>query len=61
MQLRENPMQGFDVPHQLWRLRHAKRITDGEAELIMRSIAENVQTYDQVTEVRLSCSYPINY
>ncbi|KAK7676155.1 hypothetical protein QCA50_020866 [Cerrena zonata] len=47
----ENPMQGFDVPHQLWRLRHAKRISDGEAELIMRNIAENLQTYDQVTEL----------
>ena len=44
-------MQGFDVPHQIWRLRHAKRISDGEAELIMRNIAENVQTYEGVTEV----------
>ena len=47
-------MQGFDVVHQLWRLRHAKRMSDGEAELIMRTLSENVQTYDQVTEVRES-------
>ncbi|THH32077.1 hypothetical protein EUX98_g2113 [Antrodiella citrinella] len=46
-----NPMQGFDLAHQLWRLRHAKRMSDGEVELIMRTLAENVQSYDQVTEL----------
>ncbi|CCM03276.1 uncharacterized protein FIBRA_05404 [Fibroporia radiculosa] len=46
-----DPMQGFDVVHQLWRLRHTKKISDGEAELIMRSLAENVQDYDQVTQL----------
>ena len=49
--LATNPIQGFDVAHQLWRLRLAKRMSDGEAELIMRTIADNLQTYDQVTEV----------
>lgn len=46
-----SPIQGFDVSHQLWRLRHAKKMSDGEVELIMRTLAENVQTYDQVTEL----------
>ena len=49
--LATDPIQGFDVVHQLWRLRHAKKISDGEAELIMRTIASNLQTYDQVTQV----------
>ncbi|CAL1699526.1 unnamed protein product [Somion occarium] len=49
--LTTNPIQGFDAAHQLWRLRHAKRMSDGEAELIMRHLAENVQSYDQVTEL----------
>lgn len=46
-----SPIQGVDVSHQLWRLRHAKQMPDGEVELIMRTLAENVQTYDQVTEL----------
>lgn len=29
-------------------------MSDGEAELIMRIIADNLQTYDQVTEVRIA-------
>ncbi|KAI9067011.1 spindle pole body interacting protein [Trametes sanguinea] len=46
-----NPIQGFDLPHQLSRLRFAKSMSDGEAELIFRTIAENLHTYDQVTEL----------
>ncbi|KAH8101127.1 spindle pole body interacting protein [Cristinia sonorae] len=46
-----NPIQGFDVSHQLWRLRHAKRMSDGEIEMIMRSLSSSVQDYDQVTEL----------
>ncbi|PCH35230.1 spindle pole body interacting protein [Wolfiporia cocos MD-104 SS10] len=46
-----DPIQGFDVLHQLWRLRHAKKMPDGEAELIMHTLAENVQTYEQVTQL----------
>ncbi|EKM58113.1 uncharacterized protein PHACADRAFT_139764 [Phanerochaete carnosa HHB-10118-sp] len=50
--LRENsPIQGVDVSHQLWRLRHAKRMPDNEVELIMRTLAETVQAYDPVTEL----------
>jgi hypothetical protein len=46
-----NSFKGFDVLHQLFRLRYAKNISDDEVEVIMRTIAENVQTYDQVIEV----------
>ena len=44
-------MQGFDLVHQVWRLRNAKNMSDTEAELIMRTILENVQSYEQVVEV----------
>ncbi|KAI0656871.1 spindle pole body interacting protein [Cubamyces menziesii] len=46
-----NPIQGFDLPHQLSRLRFAKSMSDGEAELIFRTISENLHSYDQVTEL----------
>ena len=50
--LATSAIQGFDVSHQLWRLRHVKQMQDVEVELIMRAMAESVQTYDQVVEVR---------
>ncbi|KAH9947502.1 spindle pole body interacting protein [Amylocystis lapponica] len=46
-----NPIQSVDVSHQIWRLRHARKMSDGEAELIMRTLAENLHTYEQVTEL----------
>ena len=46
-----NPIQGVDIGHQLWKLRHSKRVSDREAVLIYRTLAENIQSYDQVTEV----------
>ncbi|KAI0090336.1 docking domain of Afi1 for Arf3 in vesicle trafficking-domain-containing protein [Irpex rosettiformis] len=46
-----NPIQGVDIAHQLWKLRHSKRMSEGEASLIYRTLAENTQTYDQVTEL----------
>ncbi|KAI0720675.1 mesa protein [Cerioporus squamosus] len=49
--LARNPIQGFDLAHQLSRLRYAKSISDGEAELIFRSLAECLHSYDQVTEL----------
>ncbi len=52
--LARNPIQGFDLAHQLSRLRYAKSISDGEAELIFRTLAECLHSYDQVTEVRPS-------
>lgn len=48
----QSPIQGIDVAHQLWKLRHAKHMSDSEMELIMRTLAENIHSYDQVTEVR---------
>ncbi|KAJ6594580.1 stabilization of polarity axis-domain-containing protein [Mycena capillaripes] len=44
-------IQGFDVSHQLFRLRNAKAMSDGEVSTIMRTLAENVKTYDQVVEL----------
>ena len=46
------PIQGFDLFHQLSRLRYAKTISDSEAEWIFRFMTENLHNYDQVTEVR---------
>lgn len=48
----QQAIQGFDVLHQLYRLRHNKNLPNAEAELIMRAFAENSETYEQVTEVR---------
>lgn len=44
-------IQGYDVVHQLWKLRHGKNLSDAEVELIMRALVESVQTYEQVVEV----------
>ncbi|KAJ7678700.1 stabilization of polarity axis-domain-containing protein [Mycena rosella] len=41
-------IQGFDVAHQLFRLRNAKSMSEAEVLAIMRSLADNVRTYDQV-------------
>ncbi|KAH8996382.1 spindle pole body interacting protein [Lactarius akahatsu] len=44
-------IRGFDVSHQLWRLRNVKHMQDAEVELIMRTMVDAVETYDQVTEL----------
>lgn len=44
-------VKGFDVLHQLFRLRHAKNMLDLEATIIMRTLADNVKSYEQVVEV----------
>lgn len=44
-------IQGFDLLHQLSRLRLVKNLSDTEAELIVRTISENVRSYEQVIEV----------
>jgi hypothetical protein len=44
-------IKGFDVLHQLFRLRYAKNMADAEAFAITKSLAEGVKTYDQVVEV----------
>ncbi|KAI0703720.1 spindle pole body interacting protein [Cytidiella melzeri] len=46
-----NPIQGVDIAHQLWKLRHSRRMSDREAVAIYRTLADNMQTYDQVTEL----------
>lgn len=46
-----NTIRGFDVVHQLQRLRHGKNMSDRETECIMRNIADNLYTYEQVIEV----------
>jgi hypothetical protein len=42
---------GFDVLHQLSRLRLSKNVPDVEMEVITRSISENLKSYEQVIEV----------
>ncbi|KAJ7633486.1 stabilization of polarity axis-domain-containing protein [Mycena polygramma] len=44
-------IQGFDVSHQLFRLRNAKTMSEAEVTTIMRTLAENVKTYDQVIQL----------
>lgn len=44
-------IQGFDVSHQLLRLRLVKNLPDAEVELIVRSIADNLRTYEQIVEL----------
>jgi len=43
-------IKGFDVLHQLFRLRYTKNITEAETLAIMRTLADNVRSYDQVVE-----------
>ncbi|KAF8143329.1 mesa protein [Mycena galopus ATCC 62051] len=44
-------IQGFDVGHQLFRMRNARVLSDSEVSAIMRTLAENIKTYDQVVEL----------
>ncbi|KAG1862111.1 docking domain of Afi1 for Arf3 in vesicle trafficking-domain-containing protein [Suillus subalutaceus] len=44
-------IQGFDVSHQLLRLRLVKNLPDAEVEVIVRSIADNLRTYEQIVEL----------
>jgi hypothetical protein len=52
-------IQGVDVYHQLSRLRHGKNLPDAEVELMMRTFAENLQSYDQVVEVGIPRKTPL--
>jgi len=45
------PIQGFDVMHQLSRLRLVKNLPDAEVELIVRTISENLRSSAQVVEL----------
>ncbi|KAJ3571772.1 hypothetical protein NP233_g3548 [Leucocoprinus birnbaumii] len=44
-------IKGFDVLHQLFRVRHGKNLADSEVLAIMRTLADNVRTYEQVVEL----------
>ncbi|KAF9464958.1 stabilization of polarity axis-domain-containing protein [Collybia nuda] len=44
-------IKGFDVLHQLFRLRHAKSMSDLEVTTIIRTLADNVKSYEQVVEL----------
>jgi hypothetical protein len=44
-------IKGFDVLHQLFRLRYSKNMVDSEALAIMSNLADGVKAYDQVVEV----------
>ncbi|KAF8993684.1 stabilization of polarity axis-domain-containing protein [Cyathus striatus] len=46
-----NSIKGFDVLHQLFRLRYTKTLTDSEATTIIRTLADHVKTYEQVVEL----------
>ncbi|KAI0261594.1 spindle pole body interacting protein [Gloeopeniophorella convolvens] len=59
LNLAGSALQGFDVNHQLWRLRNARHVQDAEVELIMRTMVDSVRTYDQVVEL-LSHTPPHN-
>ena len=59
--LASDTIKGIDVVHQLYRLRTAKNLPDAEVELMMRSLAENVQSYEQVVEVTFLCLACNNY
>lgn len=41
----------MDVHHQVSRLRYAKTLPDGEIDLIMHTMYENVRTHEQIVEV----------
>ncbi|KZS96252.1 spindle pole body interacting protein [Sistotremastrum niveocremeum HHB9708] len=49
--LETNAIQGFDLAHQIGRLRNAKNMADGEMDLIVRTLVERVRSYEQVVEV----------
>ncbi|KAG8982436.1 hypothetical protein FRB90_006792 [Tulasnella sp. 427] len=49
--LEARPVKGFDMQHQIGRLRYGKNMLDGEVELIVRSLHACVRTYDQIVEL----------
>ncbi|KAJ7815883.1 stabilization of polarity axis-domain-containing protein, partial [Mycena olivaceomarginata] len=42
---------GFDLSHQLFRMQNTRTLSDPEVSAIMRTLAENIKTYDQVVEL----------
>ncbi|EIN08406.1 mesa protein [Punctularia strigosozonata HHB-11173 SS5] len=55
-----NALQRFDLTHQLWRLRHGRNMPDPEVELILRTIADNIRTYESAVEASIS-HYLLSY
>lgn len=47
-----SPLAGIDLPHQLSRLRQARKMSPGEVELILRTLAHQVRSEEQVVAVR---------
>ena len=45
----------MDLQHQILRLRNAKTMSENEAAIIYKSLAENVTTYPQIIEVSCVC------
>ncbi|GAA5868799.1 hypothetical protein JCM1840_005123 [Sporobolomyces johnsonii] len=46
--LHDSPLQGFDLGHQLARLRQGRQLPSGEVELILRTLAQNARSDDQI-------------
>lgn len=46
-----NPIRGFDLEHQILRLRNGRNVPDNEVAMIIKTICETVKSYDQVVEV----------
>jgi len=57
-QLSSSSIKGVDVLHQVLRLKNTKTISDAEVYAIMRTIADNTKTYEQVIEL---LSYLVPY
>jgi len=49
--LESRAIRGFDLGYQISRLRHARTLPDSEVQLTMRTLANNVRSYDQVVEL----------
>lgn len=60
-QKRDSPVQGFDLAHQIARLRHGRKLSDSECLLIVKSLSEQAQTDEQIISVSLasSCERPL--
>ncbi|CCA78058.1 hypothetical protein PIIN_01734 [Serendipita indica DSM 11827] len=50
-----NPIQGFDLEHQVVRLRNGKNVPEGEVALILETMCKSIKNYDQVVEMLVHC------
>ncbi|BGP24301.1 hypothetical protein JCM10295v2_003211 [Rhodotorula toruloides] len=58
-QLRETSMPGFDLMHQVGRLRQSRLVSSSEAVLIFQTLAESVRTDEQV--IALLAHFPSHF